>query len=87
MYVRCPHCKRTAQGDSIPGFSTIYECPSCATTFCMSCGAVACPACGGVRRYEVAKLYFPLLEFTLGAEADSGRPVFNREASVTSPHR
>jgi hypothetical protein len=86
MYVRCPHCKHTAQGDGTPGVSTIYECPRCATRFCMSCGAAACPACGGVRRYEVAKLCFPILESTLGPRVDSGRAVVNGEAAVTAAH-
>jgi hypothetical protein len=86
MYVRCPHCRHTAQGDGSLGVSTIYECPRCATRFCMTCGAAACPACGGVRRYEVAKIYFPILESILGAGADSGRTVANREASVPATH-
>lgn len=86
MYVRCPYCKHKAQGDDVPRFSTIYECPRCATRFCMSCGAAACPACGGVRRYEVAKIYFPILESILGPGVDSGRTLINREASVTAAH-
>jgi len=82
MYVRCPHCKDTAQGDGTPRFSTIYECPRCATRFCPVCGRAACPACGGVRRYEVAKIYFPVLASILVPRVGSGRTFADRELSV-----